>query len=162
MNRKVMHALCAALGVSLFVCLAGLAAQAAGSSQPMKGWELGSPYNKLYNAKELDKLRGTITKFIEVSPMPGMAAGTAFYLDEGDNQPILVQLCPVAYATARQTGLRTGIKTKVRGSWTVINDQDVFMAAKVKQGEHFDFKVRLTKDGTPFWTMSPAERKKQM
>jgi hypothetical protein len=31
------------------------------------------------------------------------------------------------------------------------------MASKVKKGDHYEFKVRLTKDGTPFWTMSPEE-----
>jgi hypothetical protein len=31
------------------------------------------------------------------------------------------------------------------------------MASKVKKGDSYEFKVRLTKDGTPFWTMSPEE-----
>jgi hypothetical protein len=36
------------------------------------------------------------------------------------------------------------------------------MASKVKQGEHFEFKVRLTKDGTPFWTMSEDELAREL
>jgi len=31
------------------------------------------------------------------------------------------------------------------------------MASKVKRGNDFEFKVRLTKDGTPFWTMTPEQ-----
>lgn len=131
--------------------------QATLAGDDLKGWEINSEYNSYYNAKELDKIKGRITKFIEITPLPGMAPGTAFYFDEGDGEPILIHLCPAAFASAKMTGLRKNIKTKVRGSWAVIDDKDVFMASKVKQGEHFEFKVRLTKNGTPFWTMSPEE-----
>lgn len=123
----------------------------------IKGWEIDSEYNSFYNAKELDKFKGEITKFVEITPLPGMAPGTGFYFDEGDGEPILVHLCPASFANAKETGLRKHIKTKLRGSWAFINGEDVFMASKVKQGEHFSFKVRLTKDGKPFWTMDPEE-----
>ncbi len=132
------------------------------AAEDMKGWELGSEYNSLYNAKELDRIKGVITKFIEVTPLPGMAKGTALLLDEGDGEKILVHLCPVAYAERKKTGLQKGVTTKIRGSWAYIDNQDVFLASKAKQGEHFEFKVRLTKDGTPFWTMSPEELAKEL
>lgn len=133
----------------------------AGDKKGLEGWESGSEYNNLYDNKELDKLKGVITKFIEVTPLPGMAKGTAFMLDEGDGEEIQVQLCPVAFAEAKETGIIRGKTAKVRGSWATIGDQDVFLASKVKQGEYFEFKVRLTKDGTPFWTMSPEELAKE-
>lgn len=161
MNRKnAFHLLSGALA-SLFIFMA---AQYAFSDDTdgIKGWELGSEYNNLYNAKELDRLKGVITKFVEVTPLPGMAEGTALLLDEGDGEPILVHICPAAYAEAKKTGLQKGAVTKIRGSWAVIDDKDVFLAAKIKQGEHFEFKVRLTKDGTPFWTMSPEELAKEL
>jgi hypothetical protein len=129
----------------------------ANDQKGLQGWEAGSEYNNLYNARELDKIKGHITKFIEVTPLAGMDTGTAFLLDEGDGEPITVHLCPAAYATAKATGLRKGVASKLKGSWAVIDDKDVFLASKIKQGEHFEFKVRLTKDGTPFWTLSPEE-----
>ncbi len=122
----------------------------------IKGWEINSKYNSYYDYKELDSLKGILKKFKKVTPLPGMATGTALILEEGD-EDILVHLCPQSFADAKGTGLRRGVKTKVKGSWAFINDQDVFMASKAKQGEHFEFKVRLTKDGTPFWTMTPDE-----
>ncbi len=124
------------------------------------GWEKNSPYNRLYNAKERDSLKGNILRFEEVTPLPGMAPGTAFILEEGGDE-ILVHLCPVAFRTAKETGIRTGIKTKVSGSWAVIDGKDVFMAAKIKQGDSFVFKVRLTADGNPFWNLSPEELAKE-
>lgn len=124
------------------------------------GWEKNSTYNGHYNYKERDAIKGKVIKFKEVVPLPGMAPGTALIFAE-DGQEILVHLCPLAYADPEKTGIRKGIKTKIAGSWATIDGQDVFMAAKVKQGENFEFKVRLTKDGTPFWTMSPAELAKE-
>ena len=128
----------------------------------LKGWEADSEYNNFYNAKELDRIKGVITKFVEVTPLPGMAKGTALYLDEGGGEKILVHICPSAYAEPDKTGLRKGVETKIRGSWAYIDEQDVFLASKIKQGEHFEFKVRLTSDGTPFWTMSPEQLAKEL
>lgn len=121
------------------------------------GWEKDSVYNRLYNSKERDSLKGKLLKFKKITPLKGMAAATALVLKEGDEE-IIVHLCPWDYANPQETGLRKGVKTKIKGTWTVIDNEDVFMAAKAKQGEDFEFKVRLTKDGTPFWTMSPEER----
>jgi len=152
-NRKLNHLFGPAL-LSL-VTLFLLSPQLLWSAEH-KGWETGSEYNNYYDYKEMDKLKGKIKKFKKVTPLPGMEPATAFILEEGDEE-ILVHLCPQSFADAKETGLRRGVKTKVKGSWAYINDQDVFMASKVKQGEHFEFKVRLTKDGTPFWTMTKEE-----
>jgi hypothetical protein len=35
------------------------------------------------------------------------------------------------------------------------------MASKVKKGESFELKMRLTRDGTPFWTMTPEQLAKE-
>ena len=125
-----------------------------------KGWEKDSPYNDYYNYKERDTLKGKVLQFKEVTPLPGMDPGTAFILEEGDEK-ILVHLCPLEFISPGETGIRKGIKTKVSGCWAVIDGEDVFMAAKIKQGDSFVLKVRLTKDGTPFWSLSPAELEKE-
>ncbi|SDO81108.1 hypothetical protein [Desulforhopalus singaporensis] len=140
----------------LFLLLITPPAIKAAEQSNYKGWERESEYNQMYDYKERDSLKGSITKFKKIVPLPGMAPGTAFIIKEGDDE-ILVHLCPWEFASPKQSGIQTGVKTKVKGSWAVIDDQDVFIAAKVKQGEHFEFKVRLTRDGTPFWTMSPEE-----
>lgn len=134
----------------------GIRAEPAG----ITGWEKDSTYNRHYNYKERDAIKGKVVKFKEIVPLPGMAPGTALIFDE-DGQEILVHVCPVAYADAAKTGIRKDVKTKIAGSWATMDGQDVFMAAKIKQGENFEFKVRLTKDGTPFWTMSPEELAKE-
>ncbi|GAB6191513.1 hypothetical protein [Desulfocastanea catecholica] len=147
------------MSLVLFFAL-GTAAQAA-EKAGYAGWETDSAYNGYYNSKERDSLKGQIVQFKEVTPLPGMDPGTAFILEEG-GEKILVHLCPVAFSSADKTGIRKGMKTKVSGSWAVIDGQDVFMAAKVKQGDNFVFKVRLTKDGYPFWNLSPEELAKEL
>lgn len=140
--------------MTLFCCLPAIAAAA--DKAGYSGWEKGSAYDQQYNYQERDSLKGKVLQFIEITPLPGMAPGTAFILDEG-GEKIEVQLCPVAYSSADETGIRKGVSTKVSGSWAVIDGKDVLMAAKIKQGDNFVFKVRLTRDGTPFWSLSPAE-----
>lgn len=140
--------------IALILCL--FSAAEAAEKATYVGWEKDSPYNGYYNSKERDSLKGKILQFKEITPLPGMDPGTAFILEEG-GEKILVHLCPVAFSTPKETGIRKGIKTKVSGCWAVIDGQDIFMAAKVKQGDSFVFKVRLTKDGRPFWSLSPEE-----
>lgn len=125
------------------------------------GWEKGSEYNKLYNPKDKDRLKGVVKKFVTVTPLPGMAPGTALVLDEGGGEETLVHLCPESFASAKETGLKKGSKVKIRGCWAEIGDDFVFLASKIKKGDHFEFKVRLTSDGTPFWTMSPEQLAKE-
>lgn len=146
----------------LVLAITAVAVPTLAADKGLKGWEEGSDYNSLYNSKELDRIKGEVIKFTEITPLKGMADGTALYLDEGDGEPILVHLCPVTYANSKETGIRRGMKAKIRGSWTVIDGKDVFLASKVKQGDHFSFKVRLTSDGTPFWTMGPEQLAKEL
>jgi hypothetical protein len=48
-----------------------------------------------------------------------------------------------------------GIGNPVKGVWAEIDGKDVFIASKIKKDPNTEIiKVRLTKDGTPFWTMS--------
>jgi hypothetical protein len=159
MNRKFLHPLLPVfVGLSLILFCTAISF---GEENTHKGWEIESKYNSYYNYKERDSLKGKVTKFKKITPLEGMQPGTAFLLDEGGEE-ILVHLCPWDYASPKETGIRTGVVTKVKGAWAEINGEDVFMAAKVKQGEDFQFKVRLTKDGKPFWTMGPEELAKEL
>jgi len=154
--QKNLLAYCMSLVCLFSLFTAAQATEKAGYA----GWENDSAYNNHYNSKERDTLKGEIVQFKEVRPLPAMDPGTAFILEEGGDK-ILVHLCPVAFRDVNETGIRKGIKTKVSGSWAVIDGEDVFMAAKVKQGDNFVLKVRLTKNGYPFWNMSAEELAKE-
>lgn len=138
------------------VCSFVLTPLYAASDNDRRGWGNEDEYNQLYSPRELDKLRGNVVKFKKVSPLPGMSKATVLVLDD-DGDKIDVHICPVWFATAKDTGIKRGDRVKIKGSWAEIDGEDVFMASKIKKGEHYQFKVRLTKDGTPFWNMSSEQ-----
>jgi hypothetical protein len=125
----------------------------------MGGWERGGVYDRNYNNNELEKFRATVVKVTELAPMKGMAKGVALLVKESEDDPeaITVHVCPTWYMSKKEVGIKRGDRLKIRGSWAEIDGEDVFMAAKIKRGEYFQLKVRLTKDGKPFWTMDPEE-----
>ena len=132
----------------------------AADSGEKNGWGINDPYTKLYNPKELEKIKAKVVKVMEVVPMKGMSAATAMEVQEG-NSTILVHLCPTWFAKPGDIGVKPGDSVTLRGSWAEIDGKDVFLASKVKKGESYEFKVRLTKDGTPFWTMTPDQLAKE-
>jgi hypothetical protein len=126
----------------------------------MQGWETGSAYNELYDARELDSFKGYVKKIFTLVPMPGMAPATALLVAESEEDLNVVHVCPEWFAGPGDIGLRRGDRVNVKGVWAEIDGEFVFMASKVKKGDYFEFKVRITQDGTPFWTLSPEEQEK--
>lgn len=128
----------------------------------MGGWEIDGPYNKLYDPAEFESFKGVVVKIKEMAPMPGMSPGVVLWVRERREEDVYrVDLCPVWFKKLRATGIRKGEKVHVKGVFVEINGEDVFMASKIKKGADWEFKVRLTKDGTPFWTMSPEQLAKE-
>ena len=124
----------------------------------MKGWEAGSEYNRLYDVREFEKIRCWFIRAKEVVPMPGMSPATVIEVLEGADL-IEVHLCPTWYRKPSEIMLKKNERIKIKGVWAEINGKDIIMAAKIKKDPDFEIiKVRLTSDGTPFWTMTPERR----
>ncbi|MEE4604364.1 MAG: hypothetical protein V2J65_23985 [Desulfobacteraceae bacterium] len=135
----------------------GISHAPAGEKRDMQGWGIDDPYNKLYDVREFEKIRASVVRVIEVVPMPGMSPATALVVREGDDE-FEVHLCPTWYRKPGEIRLKKGERIKIRGVWAEINGKDIFIASKVKKDPDFEIiKVRLTKDGTPFWTMTPEQ-----
>jgi hypothetical protein len=121
----------------------------------MQGWGIDDPYNKLYDVREFEKVRAYVIRVKEIVPMPGMSPATALDVREGAYE-WEVHLCPTWYRKPSEIRLKKNERIKLKGVWAEINGKDIFMASKVKKDPNTDIiKVRLTKDGTPFWTMTP-------
>ncbi len=144
------------LCLAIVVALSLLFVSGTSFSKDMGGWEEDGAYNKLYKASELDKLKCRVKKVTEVVPLKGMSPGIALVADDGDGEAFMVHIGPKWYLGS-STGISRGDKLKIRGSWAEIDGEDVFMASKIKKGDFFVLKVRLTKNGKPFWTMGPEE-----
>ncbi len=130
------------------------------AAKDMGGWEEDSVYNKLYNEDEREKIRCWVKSIKEVVPMKGMSPGIAIIADDGDGEDIMVHVGP-KWFLGDSIGIKKGEKLKIRGVWAEIDGKDVFMASKIKKGDYFSLKVRLTKSGKPFWVMSPEELEKE-
>ena len=143
----------------IFVFASFLMPAYAGDVDPelMKGWEVGSEYNNHYDVREFEKIRAWFIRAKEVIPMPGMSPATVVEVLEGA-EVIEVHLCPTWYRKPSDIKLKKNERIKIKGVWAEINGKDVFMGSKIKKDPNTDIiKVRLTKDGTPFWTMSPEQ-----
>ena len=150
------------IGAGLMIFVMSASGGIAADSNPNDGWQPGSAYNKHYRASETDYFRANVVKVTEIVPMPGMSPGVAIMVKEApEEEPIEVHVCPTWYMDAGGIGLRRGDRIKIRGVWAEIGGKDVFMASKIKKGNYFVLKVRLTRDGTPFWSMSEEELAKE-
>ncbi len=148
---------------SLLVGAAFAGAVRAADSYP--GWESDSAYGKMYDVSEYDKIKGGFVEIIDVTPFPGMAPGVGMVIrDRADGETIIVHVAPKAFALDKleALNLRPGQKIKVYGAWVDIDGADVLLATKIKKTENEFIKVRRTKDGYPFWSMTPEELKKEL
>ncbi len=128
----------------------------------MQGWGIDDPYNKLYDVREFEKIRAWVIRVKEVVPMPGMSPATALDVREGSDV-FEVQICPSWYRKPSEIRLKKNARIKLKGVWAEIDGKDIFMASKIKKDpDILIIKVRLTKDGTPFWTLTPQQLAKEM
>ena len=135
----------------------GVSHAPAGEKRDMQGWGIDDPYNKLYDVREYEKIRASVVRVKEIVPMPGMSPATALDVREGDDV-FEVHLCPTWYRKPDEIRLKKNERIKLKGVWAEVNGKDVFIASKVKKDPDFEvLKVRLTKDGTPFWTMTAEQ-----
>lgn len=148
----------------LGICFLGLGLTVvhAGEKSSMAGWEKDSAYNKLYDLNEWDSFKGYVVGFKKIIPLPGMSPGVALLVRDRDSDEVVaVHLGPRPFVNPNSIAVRKGEKVKVRGVWAEIDGKDVFIASKVKKGDYFEYKVRRTKDGIPYWTMSPEQLAKE-
>ncbi len=143
-----------------WVCAPGMVAFS-GEQPDLAGWERDSAYNKHYDASEFDDFKGVVEEIIDITPLPGMAPGLGLKVKDQDGDVVEVHLGPKSFVKPESIGLKKGDKVKVKGVWAALNDKDVFLASKVKKGEHVELKVRRTRDGAPYWTFSPEELAKE-
>jgi hypothetical protein len=150
------------LALALGICILSLGVSYAMDKGSIVGWEKDSAYNKLYDPNEWDSFKGYVKGFRIITPLPRMSSGVALLvLDPGSNKIVTVHLGPRSFVHPNNVGMRKGEKIHVKGVWAEIKGSEVFIASKVKKGDYFEYEVRRTKDGTPYWTMSPEERAKE-
>ena len=150
------------LSMVLVLALASLAQAGSKANPDLKGWERGGEYDRLFDTKEADAIKGRVVKIYDIVPSPGMATGLALLVEDKKDKTLeVVHLGPKDFIDLSSIGLKEGDQVKVSGVWAEFDGQDVLLAVKVKKGEDSQLKVRRTKDGFPFWSMTPEERQRE-
>jgi hypothetical protein len=127
----------------------------------MGGWERSGRYDKLYVPSDRDSIKGIVVGFKEIIPFPGMSPGVALLIKDSSGDVVTVHLGPRWFINPSTIGIRKDDKVKVKGIWTELNNEDVVIASKISKGDFFEYKIRLTKDGRPFWTLNKEELEKE-
>ena len=103
-----------------------------------------------------------MTKIVDIVPMPGMATGIALQIEDKKDKGLeTVHLGPKDFVDLASIGLKEGDQVKIAGAWAEMDGQDIMLATKVKKDENVQLKVRRTRDGFPFWNMTPEERTRE-
>jgi hypothetical protein len=148
------------LTLALVVTVFGLIIAYSGDKGGLEGWEKNSDYNNLYDLAQKDKLKGVVVDVKKLTPLPGMAPGVGLLVQSPKDGAVTVHLGPRPFINLNKIWKMKGAEVKVRGVWAEINNENVFIAYKVKSGKHV-LKLRRTRDGTPHWTMTPEELAKE-
>lgn len=171
-NYRMKTFLALAAGL-LLTAAAPLSLQAAPTG--VTGWEIDSEYNENYVPREVDEFKAEIKEIKKIVPLDGMAPGVGVVVPDPDfGGEILVHVGPeegealwmdyrnevakkVKIGSAddfRQHDIQVGDEVKIRGVWAEIGGQDVFIASRLRIKRDCQLKVRLSKDGTPYWSMT--------
>jgi len=113
-----------------------------------RGWEPESAYCRLYDAKTVVTLLGTVQRVEKITPMKGMGYGVHLIL-KTDSETIPVQLGPTWYVEKQPLQIQTGDVVEVTGSRVPCDGKPVILAALIKKGTE-TVKYRELK-GTPAW-----------
>ena len=142
--------------IFLLVIFTGAHLVDAGEEREMQGWGLEDPYQRHYDVAKFKDFKARVVRVKQVVPMPGMSPAVALDV-RYDDKIIEVQICPTWFAQPDEIGIKKGDRINIRGVPVTLNGKDVFIASKIKRGAYFVLKVRFTKDGRPFWTMTPEQ-----
>jgi hypothetical protein len=142
--------------LALTITVFGLIVAYSDEEVSLKGWEKNSVYNNLYDLAQKDRIKGVVVDVMKLTPLPGMAPGVGLLVQSPEDASVTVHLGPRSFLNVNSIWKLKGAQVKVRGVWAQIADENVFIAYKVKSAMHV-LKFRRTRDGTPYWTMTPEE-----
>ena len=147
----------AAAAMLLAFLIVPAASAAGGADNDITGWERDSDYNRLYNVENFTKIKGELVDIIDIQPMEGMAPGLGMVLRLRSGEMATVHVSPKWFAGLVPFGFKIGDPVNAKGCWAELNNEKIFMASKIRNGEYFEIKFRRTSDGTPYWTLTPED-----
>ena len=114
------------------------------------GWDMDTPYNRLYDPAEEQTISGQVVRIETSAPMPGMAPGIQMLVQTDDGKSTRVQIGPVWYLERQDLDMKENIHVQITGARAEMDGQPVLMAREVQ----LDGQVLTLRDaqGMPMWS----------
>ncbi|MHB1687195.1 MAG: hypothetical protein ACYCVH_07465 [Ignavibacteriaceae bacterium] len=94
------------------------------------GWENGSKFNALFNAKNIDTLFGEIISVDSVLPMKGMTYGIQLVIKTG-KETVTAILCPTWFTQCLNICLKPKDEIEVDGSRVIYEGKPIIIATRI-------------------------------
>jgi outer membrane murein-binding lipoprotein Lpp len=113
------------------------------------GWAVGSSYNRMFDSKTIETVKGEIIALDVVAPLKGMSSGVHLML-KTNKEAISIHLGPSWYIENQDVKIGLKDEIEVVGSRVSIQGKSVLIAAEVRKGDEV---LRLRDDrGIPYWS----------
>jgi hypothetical protein len=112
------------------------------------GWGPGSGYQKMFDQKTVETIKGQVTSVETFTPRRGMSGGVHLNL-KTDKETVSVHLGPSWFLENQDVKIEKGDKIEVAGSRLTFNGAPALIATHIKKGSAV-LKLR-DDDGYPVW-----------
>lgn len=113
------------------------------------GWGMGAQYNRMYDVKTVESIRGEIVSVDTIKPEKGMSYGIHLTV-KTDKETISVHLGPSWYIENQDVKLLPKDKIEVKGSRISFQSKPAIIAAEVKKGD--EILTLRDANGIPMWS----------
>jgi hypothetical protein len=113
------------------------------------GWGMDTPYNRMYDPKTVETIKGEVLKVDRISPIKGMSYGVHLTV-KTDKETISVHLGPEWYLEYQDVKIEPKDKIEIKGSRITFQGKPAIIAAEVKKGDEA-LKLR-DENGIPAWS----------
>ena len=114
-----------------------------------RGWRAGSPYDRMFDPKTVETVRGDVVSVDTATFMQGMSEGVHIML-RTDKETISVHLGPGWYILNQDTKIEPKDRLEVKGSRITFLGKPAMTAAEVRKGGQI-LKLR-DETGFPVWS----------
>jgi hypothetical protein len=113
------------------------------------GWGMGSSYNRMYDSKTVESIRGEVAGVDTITPAKGMSTGVHLTL-KTVKETVSVHLGPAWYIENQDIKIELKDVVEITGSRITFEGKPAILAAVVKKGDEI---LRLRDgSGIPVWS----------
>lgn len=113
------------------------------------GWGMGSTYNRMYDPKTVETIKGEVLRIDQIAPMKGMRKGIHL-LFKTEKETVSVHLGPSWYIENQDVKILPNDTLEIKGSRITFQGKPALIAAEVKKGAEI-LKLR-DENGIPLWS----------